>query len=119
MNNEIKEIKILFPGQILDYVDTKEHLLELFNYITNLQEENKRLNNDFEQLKENYEIKRISQQDLLEQNKRLNNIIDELEKYLEHQWLEWKDDFSDEIVAMANEDKAVLDKLKALKEGKE
>ena len=28
------EINIAFPGQILDYVDTKEHLLELFNYIT-------------------------------------------------------------------------------------
>ena len=34
-----KEIHISFPGQILDYVDTKEHLLDLFNYITNLQEE--------------------------------------------------------------------------------
>lgn len=38
-----KEINIKFPGQILDYVDTKEHLLELFNYITNLQEKNERL----------------------------------------------------------------------------
>ena len=34
-----KEIKR--PGQILDYVDTKEHLLQLFNYITNLQQESK------------------------------------------------------------------------------
>lgn len=32
------EINIKMPGQILDYVDTKEHLLDLFNYITNLQE---------------------------------------------------------------------------------
>lgn len=39
MKDEIKEISIKTPGQILDYVDTKEHLLELFNYITNLQEE--------------------------------------------------------------------------------
>jgi hypothetical protein len=39
LKDEIKEINITFPGQILDYVDTKEHLLELFNYITNLQEE--------------------------------------------------------------------------------
>ena len=46
MKNDIKEINITFPGQILDYVDTKEHLLELFNYITNLQEENKRLKDD-------------------------------------------------------------------------
>lgn len=44
MNNEIKEINIKIPGQILDYVDTKEHLLDLFNYITNLQQENERLN---------------------------------------------------------------------------
>ena len=43
MNKEIKEIK--WPGQILDYVDTKEHLVELFNYITNLQEENELLKN--------------------------------------------------------------------------
>ena len=41
MNNEIKEINIKIPGQILDYVDTKEHLLDLFNYITNLQKTNK------------------------------------------------------------------------------
>jgi len=46
---------------------------------------------------------------------RLNNIIDELEKYLEQQWLEWKDDSNDEIVAMAKEDKIILDKLKELK----
>lgn len=37
MKDKIKEINITFPGKILDYVDTKEHLLELFNYITNLQ----------------------------------------------------------------------------------
>ncbi len=43
MKDEIKEINIKIPGQILDYVDTKEHLLDLFNYITNLQEENERL----------------------------------------------------------------------------
>ena len=47
---------------------------------------------------------------------RLNNIINELESYLEQQWLEWKDDYDDGIVAMANEDKTVLDKLKELKE---
>ena len=47
---------------------------------------------------------------------RLNNIINKLESYLEQQWLEWKDDCDDGIVAMANEDKTVLDKLKALKE---
>lgn len=43
MNDEIKEINIKIPGQILDYVDTTEHLLELYNYITNLQQENERL----------------------------------------------------------------------------
>ena len=47
---------------------------------------------------------------------RLNNIINELESYLEQQWLEWKGDYDDGIVAMAIEDKNVLDKLKALKE---
>lgn len=48
MNNEIKEIHISFPGQILDYVDTKEHLLDLFNYITNLEQENKILRKNAE-----------------------------------------------------------------------
>ncbi len=38
MKDEIKKINISFPGQILDYVDTKEHLLELYDFITNLQE---------------------------------------------------------------------------------
>ena len=32
-----EEIKITYPGQILDYVDTKEHLLQLFNYINKSQ----------------------------------------------------------------------------------
>ena len=44
MTNDIKRIKIIYPGQILDYVDTKEHLQELFDYITNLEEEIKELN---------------------------------------------------------------------------
>ena len=44
------------------------------------------------------------------------NALNELESYLEQQWLEWKDDYDDGIVAMANEDKTVLDKLKELKE---
>lgn len=50
MNDEIKEINIKIPGQILDYVDTKEHLLELFNYITNLQQENGRLKKENDDL---------------------------------------------------------------------
>lgn len=38
-----KEINIKIPGQILDYVDTKEHLLDLFNYIIDLKQENQQL----------------------------------------------------------------------------
>lgn len=57
-------------------------------------------------------------QDKYGEIERLNNIINELERHLEQQWLEWKDDSSDEISAMANEDKYILDKLKELKEGK-
>lgn len=56
-------------------------------------------------------------QDEHEEIERLNNIINELESYLEQQWLEWKDNSSDEISAMANEDKCILDKLKELKGG--
>ena len=61
--------------------------------------------------------KRASEE-IISEYDRLNNIINELESYLEQQWLEWKDDCDDGIVAMANEDKTVLDKLKALKENK-
>ena len=61
------EINIKMPGQILDYVDTKEHLLELFNYITNLQQieqDHKKLNGE-----------------LREENKKLNNIIKGFDLY--------------------------------------
>ena len=54
MNDEIKEINIKIPGQILDYVDTKEHLLYLFNYITNLQQYYKDNVNRYEELIEKY-----------------------------------------------------------------
>lgn len=50
MKDEIKEISIKIPGQILDYVDTKEHLLKLFNYIINLQDKNERCNNIIDEL---------------------------------------------------------------------
>lgn len=52
-----------------------------------------------------------------EENERLNNIIDKLESYLEHQYLEWKDCETD-VRFMAQEDKAILNRLKELKEGK-
>lgn len=48
MNNEIN-IKI--PAQILDYIDTHEHLLYLFNYIINLQKENELLKEELTNLK--------------------------------------------------------------------
>ena len=48
MNNEIN-IKI--PTQILDYIDTKAHLLDLFNYIINLQKENELLKEELTDLK--------------------------------------------------------------------
>ena len=79
MNDEIKEINIKILGQILDYVDTKEHLLDLFNYITNLQqieqdhkETNATLMNELAKLEE--------------ENERLNNqldFIDEQNKYID------------------------------------
>ena len=87
--NNIKEI--LDFKEDADYKKLSvDEIIDLKNYITNLQEE----------------------------IEKLNNIIEEFEKYLEQQYLEWKDDYNDEIVAMANEDKAVLNKIKELKEGK-
>lgn len=66
------------------------------------------------------EIKRLNKkyEDAVADYEEQKYIINELESYLEQQWLEWKDSYNDEIVAMANEDKAILDKLKELKAGK-
>ena len=47
-----KEIKIKMIGQLLDYVETEEKAKELIDYITNLQEENERLNNMTQEIKE-------------------------------------------------------------------
>lgn len=46
-----KEINIKIPSQILDYIDTKAHLLDLFNYIINLQKENELLKEELTNLK--------------------------------------------------------------------
>ena len=51
-----EEIKITYPGQILDYVDTKEHLLQLFNYITNLADYKSRIDKAAEILKHDMDI---------------------------------------------------------------
>lgn len=82
MNNEIN-IKI--PGQILDYVDTKEHLLDLFNYITNLQQEN---DNMEKIIKQNKYKKRILELEegcsfLKQENERLKETLEEDDETLE------------------------------------
>lgn len=98
MNNDIKEIKITFPGQILDYVDSKEHILELFNYIINLQEKNKeiltkwlklnqlvdKLDKELSHKTDQYEILRHRDNISYYENEitRLNNIIDKAIKYI-------------------------------------
>lgn len=67
--DEIKEINIKMPGQILDYVDTKEHLLELFNYITNLQEELE----DYKQISIRHYNRPYASKYLKQKRKELNN----------------------------------------------
>ena len=94
MKDETKEINITFPGQILDYVDTKDHLLELFNYITNLQEENeylkknqrfhKKFGSDYifclEADKETYKDMVLEKQEEVEQlQKRIDSLKDQVE----------------------------------------
>ena len=64
-----KEIKLTYPGAILDYVDTKEHLLELFNYITNLQKKS-------EILEENNKL-------LIQQKSQMYNDLDEITDKIE------------------------------------
>lgn len=79
MNDEIKEINIKIPGQILDYVDTKEHLLELFNYITNLQQELERYK---------HYSKTTGIEELMTENERLKELCykqkEEYEKLFNH-----------------------------------
>ena len=70
-----EKIKILRPGQILDYVDTKEHLQKLFNYITNLQKENKHLS-------KSYADAILFNQKRCEQNKELKQRIDKAIEYI-------------------------------------
>ena len=85
MNDEIKEINITFPGQILDYVDTKEHLLTFFNYITNLQQQLHQASLDIQELTER-DIKCPSWCDKLtnlqQEIKHISKVRDEIiEKY--------------------------------------
>lgn len=94
MNDEIKEINIKIPGQILDYVDTKDHLLDLFNYITNLQQENHELKSKLEcyengvyysskvdELEQENERLKEWNKDLLNENIELENIRKEAIEY--------------------------------------
>lgn len=75
-NKDIKEIKWL--GQILDYVDTKEHLVDLFNYITNLQEENERLKEQCKEWKENHKAVCIQRDNILD------NIVKDTEDRIDY-----------------------------------
>lgn len=81
------EIKIKRPGQILDYVDSKEHLLGLYNYITNLQQENKDNLKCIKSIKEQLESVINENQRLLnkwfENNDKMVELIGEKEVYNE------------------------------------
>lgn len=104
MNDKIKEINIKIPGQILDYVDTKEHLLDLFNYITNLQKTNKNhskklieLGNKINNLQQENEIRQQDINNLTyqlakmkEENERLKEEKDNL--YLDNAMLKMEKD---------------------------
>ena len=84
---------------------------KIIDYIERLEAKSLQVDDYFKQRNDLY----ISNQQKAKEIERLNNIINELERYLEQQWLEWKDNSNDEIVAMANEDKCILDKLRELK----
>lgn len=83
MNEEIKEI--LHELDCHGVLNGKQDR-DLLNYITNLQEENKKLEKNYNRiynenckLREQHNITDIS---LLDENQKLNKIIDELEKWL-------------------------------------
>ena len=98
MKNEIKEINIKMPGQILDYVDTKEHLLEFFNYITNLQQieqDHQKLNGELREELEDYKsrnekaieyIKQHTEQRIYQEPYNIDGFPDRVEYFIEGKW---------------------------------
>jgi len=124
MNKEefIGKLQMVYVGDRNAFNEIVEDNQKLKNEVVYSKVEIDRLNKEYERIyNENCKLREehnITDIKLLDENNRLKNIIDELESYLEQQWLEWKGDYDDGIVAMAIEDKNVLDKLKALKENK-
>ena len=101
-----------FEEMNIDYEELKDYV-SIETYYNEIR--------DFSDLIQELQCDRVeSQKYIVRANneiERLNNIINELESYLEQQYLEWKDCETD-VKFMAHEDKAILDKLKELKEGK-
>lgn len=78
----IKEIKR--PGQILDYVDTKEHLLELFDYISDLQEKIKNLKIENQEEYNKFNLMAQFRDKALSRNFIYKLRIDKASEYLEY-----------------------------------
>ena len=107
----------------LDYVEaTKQasirdnEMKTMYNYITNLQKENNQHISDIQVLmnkKENLERLTKKLQQELDQYK---NNWEELKKWLEQEWLEWKDCEDARTKNFATEDKIILNKMKELEE---
>lgn len=76
------EINIKRPGQILDYVDTKEHLFDLFNYITNLQEENQEIKNTIDFIDNKYKNTINYNEKLIEYNQDYKSRIEKAIEYI-------------------------------------
>ena len=99
-----KEINIKIPGQILDFVDTKEHLLDLFNYITNLQtieqqysavlSENAELQQNYDKIyNENCKLREqhnITDVSLLDENYKLKELCNKYEEEHNTTFQEWQ-----------------------------
>lgn len=110
--NEIQEI-IDFLKDERSYYKTlpQNKTNRLLDYITNLQEENKKFNKWIEVLnKDNHKLQ--------EENERLNNIINEIEKDINNEMMMTRK-FDEYNEGFFNATLHFYNKLKELKEGKE
>lgn len=108
MKDEIKEILDILKTDMIHIRLFKEDREKLLDYITNLQEENKRLKELCDKYEEEHSTKFNEWVFDKRENERLNNVINELEKYFAK---------PNKFIERTERIK-ILDKLKELKEGK-
>lgn len=83
MKDEIKEIKIKTIGQLLDYVETEQKAKELIDYITNLQEENERLEKRNKEIYDGFMATQEELSDYATRNEKYEKAINEIKEKID------------------------------------